>query len=106
MDKRLLVWVVAGLVVSALFWIDPLFIPLALLGPLVVGAVAGSRGVDFAPVAAMWAVAGVGAVISDYVVNQSDVVFHIVLTLLMVGLAAAAWWTARALVRRRTAPAA
>jgi hypothetical protein len=27
--RRLIPWVVAGLVVSALFWIDPLFIPLA-----------------------------------------------------------------------------
>jgi hypothetical protein len=39
--RRLLPWVVAGLVVSALFWIDPLFIPLALLGPIATGAVAG-----------------------------------------------------------------
>src|SRR4029450_9973261 len=40
-------WVTAvllGIVVTALFWIDPLFIPLALLGPLVVGATAGGPG--------------------------------------------------------------
>jgi hypothetical protein len=29
---------VLGAVISALFWIDPIFIPLALLGPQVVGA--------------------------------------------------------------------
>jgi hypothetical protein len=98
-------WAVAGLVVSALFWIDPLFIPLALLGPIVVGAVGGWRGVELRLVALMWAVAGIGAVVSDYVVNQEDVVFHLVLTVVTVALAAASWWVARALARRRAAPA-
>ena len=87
------------------FWIDPLFIPLALLGPIVVGALGGWRGVELRLVALMWAVAGIGAVVSDYVVNQEDVVFHLVLTVLMVGLAAGAWWIAQALARRRSASA-
>ena len=33
-----------GLVITVLFWFDPLFIPLALLGPLVVGAAAAWSG--------------------------------------------------------------
>jgi hypothetical protein len=98
-------WAVAGLVVSAFFWIDPLFIPLALLGPIVVGALGGWRAVELRLVALMWAVAGIGAVISDFVVNQEDVVFHLVLTIVMLALAAGAWWVARSLARRRTAPA-
>jgi hypothetical protein len=98
-------WVTAvllGLIVTALFWIDPLFIPLALLGPLVVGAVAGARGKQWLWVAVVWVVAGVGAVVSDYVINQEDVVFHLVLTVIMVTLASAAWWVARAATGRRT----
>jgi hypothetical protein len=98
-------WVTAvllGLIVTALFWIDPLFIPLALLGPLVVGAVAGARGEQWLWVAVVWIVAGVGAVVSDYVVNEEDVGFHIVLTVIMVALASAAWWVARAATGRRT----
>jgi len=34
--------VVLGLIVTALFWIDPIFVPLALLGPIVIGVVAGA----------------------------------------------------------------
>jgi hypothetical protein len=93
--------VLLGLIVTALFWIDPVFIPLALLGPLVVGAIAGARGERWLWVAVVWIVAGVGAVVSDYVVNQEDVGFHIVLTVVMVGLASLAWWVARAVRSRR-----
>jgi hypothetical protein len=97
-------WITAvllGLIVTALFWIDPLFIPLALLGPLVVGAIAGARGERWLWVAVVWVVAGVGAVVSDFVINKEDVGFHIVLTVVMVGLASLAWWVARAVRSRR-----
>jgi hypothetical protein len=104
-SRRWVPWAAAGLVVSALFWIDPLFIPLALLGPIVVGALGGWRWVELRFVALIWVVAGIGAVVSDYVVNREDAVFHFVLTALMLALAAAAWWIARALARRRAAPA-
>jgi hypothetical protein len=97
--------VLLGLIVTALFWIDPLFIPLALLGPLVVGAIAGARGERWLWVAVVWIVAGVGAVVSDYVVNQEDVGFHLVLTVIMVGLASLAWWVAQAVSSRREAAA-
>lgn len=92
-------WVVAGLLVSALFWIDPLFIPLALLGPIVAGAVAAWRARELRLVTLLWLIAGLGAVVSDYVVNQSDVVFHLVLTVVMIGLAAGAWAAVRAIRR-------
>ena len=97
--------VVLGLIVTALFWIDPVFIPLALLGPLLVGAIAGARGEQWLWVAIVWIVAGVGAVVSDYVINQEDVVFHLVLTVIMVGLASLAWWVARSVSSRRQASA-
>jgi peptidoglycan/LPS O-acetylase OafA/YrhL len=97
-------WVTAvllGLIVTALFWIDPLFVPLALLGPLLVGAIAGVRGEPWLWVAVLWIVAGLGAVVSDFVINQEDVGFHIVLTVIMVGLALLAWWAGRAVRSRR-----
>jgi hypothetical protein len=96
--------VVLGLIVTALLWIDPLFIPLGMLGPLVIGAVAGARGEQWLWVAVVWTVAGLGAVVSDFVINQEDVAFHLVLTVIMVALASAAWWVARAATTRRAQP--
>jgi hypothetical protein len=99
--RRDLPWVLGGLLVSALFWVDPLFIPLALLGPIVSGVVLAARGVGSRPVAVLWIVAGLGAVVSDFVVEQEDVLFHLVLTVVMVALAAGSWRLVRALRRRR-----
>ena len=95
--------VVVGLVLTALFWIDALFIVLALLGPLVIGAVAARRNLPIVwPVAAV-AVAGLGAVVSDWVINGEDVAFHLVLTVVMVVLASAGWWVGARRVKTRTA---
>ena len=38
----------------------------------------------------MWLVAGLAVTIADYVVNQEDVLFHLLLTAVMIGLAAGA----------------
>jgi hypothetical protein len=92
--------VLLGAVISALFWIDPLFIPLALLGPIVVGAVAGARGFPWLWPATAMVVAGLGAVISDWLVNREDVAFHLVLTVVMLALASITWWIAKAVTRR------
>ena len=89
-----------GLVITVLFWFDPLFIPLALLGPLVVGAAAAWSGLPWRWPAVVMLVAGIGAVISDYVVNQEDVRFHLGLTVVMLVLATVAWWS---VARRRRA---
>jgi hypothetical protein len=97
--------VVLGLVLTALFWIDPLFIPLALVGPPITGAIAALRRMPLTWIATAWFVAGVGAIVSDYVVNREDVIFHIVLTGFVVGLAAGAWSVARKLAGGAPAPA-
>ncbi len=89
-----------GLVISALFWIGPLFFPLALLGPLVVGAVAAWVGLPWRWPALAMLVAGLGAVVSDYVIAQEDVRFHLGLTVVMLLLATVAWWW---VTRRRRA---
>lgn len=97
--------VALGLVLTALFWIDPLFIPLALLGPPITGAIAGLRRMPLAWLGTVWLVAGVGAIVSDFVVNQEDVLFHVVLTAFVVTLAAGAWTMTRKLTRRAAEPA-
>jgi hypothetical protein len=96
-----------GVAISALFWLDPVFIPMALLGPVVFGVFAALRRVPWLWVAAVWLVAGVGAVISDWVVNHEDVAFHIGLTAVMIVLASLAWWVTRAIIggRAREDPA-
>jgi hypothetical protein len=99
--------VALGAAISALFWIDPLFIPLALLGPMVLGAVAGAKGLSWQWPAAVFVVAGLGAVASDWIVNRSDVAFHLVLTFVMTALALGSHALARAAAsRRRTAATA
>jgi len=90
--------VVLGLIVTVLLWFDALFIPLALIGPLVIGAVAGYRGLPVVWPATVSIVAGLGALVSDWVINQEDVAFHAVLTLLMLALSVVAW---QFVVRRR-----
>ena len=97
--------VVVGLCISALFWIDPLFIPLVLLGPPITGVLAGMRRLPLSWIALVWLVAGLGAVISDWLINRSDVVFHAVLTVFVVGLAAGAWTLAVKFRRNEAAPA-
>jgi uncharacterized membrane-anchored protein len=92
--------VLIGLIVSALFWIDPIFIPLALLGPIVIGAVAGRRRLPWLWPAAAVVVAGLGAVISDWLINHEDVGFHLALTVVMLVLATVSWYVARALAVR------
>ena len=89
---------VLGLVITILLWFDPLFIPLALLGPFVVGSVAAWAGLSWRWPAVVVVVAGLGALISDYVVNQEDVAFHLGLTIVMLVLALVAW---RLVARRR-----
>jgi hypothetical protein len=96
MTRRQRIGAVAlGLAVTALFWIDPLFIPIVLLGPTVTGVLAALRGLPLAWIAIAWLVAGLGAVVSDFAINHEDVVFHLVLTAFVVGLATAAWAIAR-----------
>lgn len=84
MKKPLLV-AIAAVVLSGLFWIDPLFLPLALLGPIVTGVVAHRRGVA-REAAAAWFGAGLLALASDWAINNEDQVFHLVMALWTAGL--------------------
>ena len=75
--------VVIGQLVAQLGWIDPLFIPLVLLGPVITGAVAMARRISYAWIAALWCSAGLGMTWTDWVVNREDVLFHLALAVIM-----------------------
>lgn len=70
---------VTGQVVGQLGWIDPLFVPLVLLGPVVTGAVAATARTGYAWIAVLWCSAGVAMAWTDWLVNREDVVFHLAL---------------------------
>jgi hypothetical protein len=97
----LLIAVALGQLVGLLGWFDALFIPLVLVGPLAVGAVAASRGVRAAWPALLWLSAGVNMLWTDWAVNREDVAFHAVLSVVMAGLALVGWGIVRVATRRR-----
>ncbi|HEY0904179.1 MAG TPA: hypothetical protein VGE14_09850 [Marmoricola sp.] len=94
MNRTLAVFLI-GHVGGLLGWIDPLFIPLALAGPVLIGGIAAARNARLSDVVLLWVSAGLCLTWTDWVVNQEDVVFHLVLTVLMPSLAAAAFGLVR-----------
>jgi hypothetical protein len=90
---------IVAVVISALFWVDALFVPLVLLGPIATGVVASRRGV-VREAAAAWFLAGILALVSDWAINNEDQLFHVVVAFwtagVTVALAALARRTARA----------
>lgn len=101
--KSLVVAAVVGQLVGLLGWVDPLFVPLVLLGPVVAGAVTAARRTPYAWVAVLWCSAGVDMAWTDWLVNREDVVFHLALAVLMPLLAGLAYGVVRlaSLTRRR-----
>jgi hypothetical protein len=77
-----------GQLVGLLGWIDPLFIPLAVLGPVVTGAVASARGTAYSWTAVLWFSAGINMAWTDWLFNHEDVAFHLALAVAMPILAA------------------
>jgi peptidoglycan/LPS O-acetylase OafA/YrhL len=83
--KRYLTVIVAGVAISALFWIDPLFVPLVLVGPIVTGVVASRRGIA-REAAAAWFTAGLLALASDWAIYHEDQLFHLVVAVWTAGV--------------------
>ena len=81
--STLIAAVAIGQLVGLLGWIDPLFIPLVLLGPVITGAIAAARRTPYRLMAVVWCSAGINMMWTDWVVNREDVVFHLVLSVLM-----------------------
>jgi hypothetical protein len=99
--SQILVAAVVGQLVGLLGWIDPIFIPLALAGPLVVGAVAAARRVPVVLVAVLWFSAGLNMMVMDWLITGEDVVFHLVLGVVMAGLAVLGHAVVSVVARRR-----
>lgn len=97
--SHLVTALVLGQLVGLLGWIDPVFFPLALAGPLVTGGVCAALGFRVAWPAVLWASAGVNMLWTDWLVNREDVVFHAGLAVVMAALATAGWGVV-ALARR------
>src|SRR3954453_17979890 len=92
-----------GQLVSLLGWIDPLFIPLVLAGPLLSGAILAHQGLSYAWVGTLWASTGLGMAWMDWVINREDVVFPLALAVIMPLLAGIAWGAVRLTQRRGSA---
>jgi hypothetical protein len=102
MSTRTPAVVIAVVAIGALAWIDPLFIPLVTLGPLVSGLVAGAYGVDSRTVALVWFLGGMLMLVSDLAINHEDVAFHAAVAVITAAIGAgAAWLGRRALAARR-----
>jgi hypothetical protein len=99
--SKLVTAAIIGQAVGLLGWIDPIFIPLILAGPLITGAVAATRGLPAAWPAVLWFSAGINMLWTDWVVNREDVAFHAVVSVLVTLLALAGWGVVRLATRRR-----
>ena len=105
-------FVVAGaLIINALVFSplgDEWFFAIALLGPLATGLAAAARRHNWHLVAAAWALSGTFWLVIDWIVNNEDQIFHIVLAVLMVALTALGAGIGRvllALTRKAKGPA-
>ena len=103
MSTRAITVTLAAVAIGALAWIDPLFVPLVTLGPLVAGLAAGALGVDARTAALPWFLGGMLMLVSDLVINGEDVLFHAILAIFTAAVAAGAAVLGRRLRRIRGA---
>ena len=100
--NQVLLGLVAGvLLLVPTYYLDELFFFIVLAGPPIVGAIAASMGVRWAPVVAMWVSFGLSMLVLDWVKNQEDRIFHVVLTIVMALLAMVGYGVVRLLGRSR-----
>lgn len=83
LTSHLIAAVALGQLLFAVALIDPLFIPLILLGPLVSGAVAAARGVSYAWIAMVWVSLGLATLWVGLVFIGDDHMFHLAITGIM-----------------------
>ena len=94
---------VLGQLVGQLGWVDPLFISLVLVAPLVTGAIAAARGISYPWIAVLWCSAGLNMLWTDWVVNHEDVVFHLAASAVMPLLAGVGFGAVALATRSRRA---
>jgi hypothetical protein len=90
MSNRAITISLAAIAIGALAWIDPLFLPLVTLGPLVAGFAVGALGSDVRAAALPWFLGGLLMLVGDLVINGEDVLFHMVLAVFAGSVAAGA----------------
>lgn len=95
--------VALGQLVGLLGYVEPLFFPLVLAGPLVVGALAAARRIPLLPVVVLWVSAGLNMTVMDWTLYREDVVFHLGLSVVMALLASAGYGVTSLATRRREA---
>lgn len=95
--------VLATAAIVGLAWIDPLYLPIITLGPLVTGVAMGLAGAAPRAVALVWFAAGIAVLVLDLAINQEDVAFHAAVACVAAALAAGSAWVGR---RMRTRPGA
>lgn len=105
MSKPTRLVLVTTAALAGLAWIDPVYIPMILLGPIVLGAAFGTWGHEPRVAAAPWVAAGLIVLVIDAVVNAEDVVFHAVVAA-FTGLVAAGCCAAARRMRARRAQTA
>ena len=85
---------------AGLFWIDPLFLPLVLVGPIVTGVVA-ARHDAVRPAAMAWFAAGLITLVLDWAINDEDQAFHLVMAVWTAGVTLASGMATARTLRRR-----
>lgn len=101
--KQLVLAALLGQLVGPLGYLEPLFIPLVLAGPVVLGALAAARGLMWSVPVVLWLSAGLNMAWMDWLLFREDVAFHLALAVVM-ALLTAAGWAAVALAQRFRSP--
>lgn len=90
-----------GQAVGLLGWIDPLFLPLVLVGPLVTGALTAAKGVSYGWIAVLWFSVGINMLWTDWAINGEDQLFHLAVALITPLLAGTGYGAVRLSTRER-----
>jgi hypothetical protein len=101
MNKRTTLILVTTAVLAGLAWIGPVYIPMIMLGPIVLGAAFGTAGHDSRVAAMPWLAAGIITLVVDAVVNAEDIAFHAVVAVSTGLVAAGCSAAARRVAARR-----
>lgn len=101
LTSKLVVAAVSGQVVGLLGWIDPLFIPIALLGPVITGAIAAAREMAYPWIAVLWCSVGLSWLWTDWIVTGGDQLFHLATSVIMPLLAGVGYGVVRLATRSR-----
>lgn len=91
-----------GQLVGLAGWIDPIFIPLVLVGPVITGAVAAAKRASYRWIAVVWCSAGLSMLWTDWALNNEDQLFHLGLAVVMPLLAGVGWGATRLATRSRS----